>query len=182
MPAGERCRRAVCGRTARTVRCGGGRQPRTSRPRPRSPRKPPADPTKHTPVTHDARSSTRSAVPTALPEARVRTCLPLARCSLVPSPRRKPPSRRRRTIAIDGERRATRPRRGDRNATNAIARTALLRTTMATKRSSSAPSSWPLLAREAVAQTIACLDFVRLRQGNDSGVNHFRRGGPALPA
>ena len=32
MPAGERCRRAVCGRTARTVRCGGGRQPRTSRP------------------------------------------------------------------------------------------------------------------------------------------------------
>ena len=32
MPAGERCRRAVCGRTACTVRCGGGRQPRTSRP------------------------------------------------------------------------------------------------------------------------------------------------------
>jgi hypothetical protein len=31
MPAGERCRRAVCGRTARTVRCGGGRQPQTSR-------------------------------------------------------------------------------------------------------------------------------------------------------
>ena len=31
MPAGERCRRAVCGRTACTVRCGGGRQPRTSR-------------------------------------------------------------------------------------------------------------------------------------------------------
>jgi hypothetical protein len=45
MPVGERCRRAVCGRTARTVRCGGGRQPRTSRPRPRSPRTPPADPT-----------------------------------------------------------------------------------------------------------------------------------------
>src|ERR1039458_658173 len=45
MPAGERCRRAVCGRTARTVRCGGGRQPRTSRPGPRSPGKPPADPT-----------------------------------------------------------------------------------------------------------------------------------------
>jgi hypothetical protein len=33
------------------------------------------------------------------------------------SPRRKRPSRRRPTIAIDGERRATRPRRGDRNAT-----------------------------------------------------------------
>ena len=31
MPAGERCRRAVCGRTACTVRCGGGRRPRTSR-------------------------------------------------------------------------------------------------------------------------------------------------------
>ena len=31
MPVGERCRRAVCGRTACTVRCGGGRQPRTSR-------------------------------------------------------------------------------------------------------------------------------------------------------
>ena len=30
MPAGERCRRAVCGRTARTVRCGGGRQPQQS--------------------------------------------------------------------------------------------------------------------------------------------------------
>ena len=45
MPAGERCRRAVCGRTARTVRCGGGRQPRTSRHRPRGPRTPPADPT-----------------------------------------------------------------------------------------------------------------------------------------
>ena len=45
MPAGERCRRAVCGRTALTVRCGVGRQPRTSRPRPRSPRTPPADPT-----------------------------------------------------------------------------------------------------------------------------------------
>ena len=27
MPAGERCRRAVCGRTACTVRCGGGRHP-----------------------------------------------------------------------------------------------------------------------------------------------------------
>ncbi len=27
------------------IRCGGGRQPRTSRPRPRGPRKPPADPT-----------------------------------------------------------------------------------------------------------------------------------------
>jgi hypothetical protein len=39
------------------------------------------------------------------------------------------------------------------------------------------------LSAEAVAQTIACLDFfVRLRQGDDSGVNHFRRGGPALPA
>jgi hypothetical protein len=36
------------------------------------------------------------------------------------SPRRKRPSRRRRTIAIDGERRATRPRRGDRNATKCI--------------------------------------------------------------
>jgi hypothetical protein len=34
------------------------------------------------------------------------------------SPRRKRPSRRRPTIAIDNERRATRPRRGDRNATN----------------------------------------------------------------
>ena len=31
MPAGERCRRAVCGRTACTVRCGGGRRPNASR-------------------------------------------------------------------------------------------------------------------------------------------------------
>src|ERR1035437_7683179 len=38
-------------------------------------------------------------------------------CSLALSPRRKRPSRRRPTIAIDGERRATRPRRGDRHAT-----------------------------------------------------------------
>ena len=46
MPAGERCRRAVCGRTARTVRCGGGRQPRASRANaPRGPQMPPADPT-----------------------------------------------------------------------------------------------------------------------------------------
>src|SRR5450759_4246777 len=46
MPVGERCRRAVCGRTARTVRCGGGRQPQPVGPaRAVRPRKPPADPT-----------------------------------------------------------------------------------------------------------------------------------------
>src|SRR5450755_2935857 len=46
MPVGERCRRAVCGRTACTVRCGGGRQPQPVGPaRAVRPRKPPADPT-----------------------------------------------------------------------------------------------------------------------------------------
>src|SRR5215218_9368432 len=45
MPAGERCRRAVCGRTARTARCGGGRRPT---PVGSAARRwlPPADPTK----------------------------------------------------------------------------------------------------------------------------------------
>ena len=68
MPAGERCRRAVCGRTARTVRCGGGRQPRPVG-QPVRPRKPPADPTiRSFPATRLARSrgtSTRCDEPAA---------------------------------------------------------------------------------------------------------------------
>ena len=60
------------------------------------------------------------------------------RCSLSSSPRRKRPSRRRPTIAIDGERRATRPRRGDRNATLAIAPDSPVRSLFAIGRTNTA--------------------------------------------
>jgi len=51
----------VCGRTARTVRCGGGRQPRTSRHSRHGPRTPPADPTQRDGVANGLRVQARLA-------------------------------------------------------------------------------------------------------------------------
>ena len=65
MPAGERCRRAVCERTARTVRSGGGRQPRTSRQRHAVPGRLP--PTLHEQSRADCRSLRRPEAAPAWP-------------------------------------------------------------------------------------------------------------------
>src|ERR1035437_5635864 len=100
-------------------------------------------------------------------------------CSLALSPRRKRPSRRRPTIAIDGERRATRPRRGDRNATNAIASPECRRTILlATERSPGQPSTAGSLGHERdgalTLLDIAAHSEMRSRGGRD----RYRREAP----
>src|ERR1035437_6095115 len=95
------------------------------------------------------------------------------------APRRKRPSRRRPTIAIDGERRATRPRRGDRNARNSIASPECRRTILlATERSPGPPSTARSLGHErdrALALPgIADRSAMRSRRGRD----RYRREAP----
>jgi hypothetical protein len=86
-------------------------------------------------------------------KARVRILIASRSSQPALSPRRERPSRRRPTIAIDGERRATPPRRGDRNATNAIVRSAArLTIAWATKHSPASSRRGPLPPRGSTSE------------------------------